>query len=264
MPSDERVAQTNLQLFNQLRDAGWSEPDLARIKSTYALATRILTNRYRPDGKSFVAHGIGTASVLASEGCAVDVVIAGLVHGAYGWGDWGEGSHAMTDTKRAAVREVVGAEAERVIAAYTRVQWGEAEAESVLARINELDAEERDMVMLKAANALDDHMELGMRYRGKTAAMVADDRVVLLTIEIAQRIGMTALADHLCAAREAELAADLPETLVAEGGYPFVGPLTHRRRLIVWFRANDSRLSRAAHRVTGRLPKSVRRVATRR
>ncbi len=256
------VAQTNLQLFNQLRTAGWSEPDLARVKSTYALSTRILTNRYRPDGKSFVAHGIGTASILAREGCAVDVVIAGLVHAAYGWGDWGEGSHRMTDTKRAAVRAIVGVEAERVIAAYTRLPWEEAEAESVLARIDELDAEERDMVMVKVANALDDNLDLGMRYRGKTAEMVADDRVVTLTIEIAQRLGKTALADQLGAARDAELAADLSQALVADGGYPFVGPLTHRRRLIVWFRAHDSRLSRAVHRVTRLLPGKVRHLAT--
>jgi (p)ppGpp synthase/HD superfamily hydrolase len=262
MPSDERVAQTNLQLFNQLRDAGWAEPDLARVERGYALSTRILTNRYRPDGKSFVAHGIGTASILAGEGCSVDLVIAGLLHAAYGTGDWGEGSHAMTESKRAAVREVAGVEAERVIAAYTGLSWDEAHAESVLARIDELDAAERDIVRVKVANELDDHMDLGMRYRGRTAEMVADDRIALLTIEIARRIGMTALAEQFRVARDAELAADVPEALIAEGASRFVAPLTHRRRLIVWFRAEDSRLSRAMHRVTRLLPSSVRRVAT--
>jgi hypothetical protein len=132
----------------------------------------------------------------------------------------------------------------------------------VLARIDDLDAEARDMVRLKVANALDDHMELGMRYRGKTAAMVADDRVALITIEIADKIGMPGVASELRAARDAEMTADLPQALVAEGGYPFVAPLTHRRRLIVWFRAGDSRLSRAVHRVTRRLPSGVRRAVT--
>lgn len=266
MSSDVRgtvsVAQTNLQLFNQLQAAGWSEPDLARVQSTYALATRILGNRYRPDGKSFVAHGVGTASILGREGCAVDVVIAGLVHAAYAWGDWGEGSHRMTDSKRAAVRAVVGVEAERVIAAYTRIPWEEAQAESVLARIDELDPEEHDMVMVKVANALDDNLDLGMRYRGRTGEMVAHDRVVTLTIEIAQRLGKTALADQLRAARDAEVLADLPRSLIADRGYPFIAPLTHRRRLMVWLRADDSRLSRTVHRVTRRLPGRVRGLAS--
>lgn len=62
------VAQTNVQLYNQLQAAGWSELDRARVKGAYALSLRILASRFRPDGKPFTAHGIGTASILAGAG----------------------------------------------------------------------------------------------------------------------------------------------------------------------------------------------------
>jgi hypothetical protein len=252
------VAQTNLRLYNQLRAAGWSEVDLARVKDAYTLLVRILGSRLRPDGKPFTAHGIGTASILADTGFDVDVVLAGMLHAAYAWGDWGEGSHHMTAHKRAAVRRVVGARAERIVAQYTRVPWQPAEVEAVLGRVEHLDPEERDMVALKLANALDDNLDLGMRYRGKTAEMVADDRLVPLTVEVALGLGMTGLAERLRAARDEELAADVPNALAYEGGYSQVSPLTHRRRLLVWLRSDDTRLGRTTHRAAKLLPRRVR------
>ncbi len=255
------VAQTNLQLYNQLRAVSWSERDLARAKAAYSLLVRILSSRFRPDGKPFIAHGVGTASILAGAGHDVDVVLAGMVHAAYAWGDWGEGSHMMTHTKRAAVRDVVGAWAEGIVAAYTRLPWREAEIESILGRIGYLDTEERDTVVLKLANALDDNLDLGMRYRGNTAAMVAADRIVPLTVEVARGLGMTALADRLEAARSVELAAELPSGLAFEGRYSQIPPLTHRRRLLVWLRAGDTHLSRATYRAAKLLPRQVRRLA---
>jgi (p)ppGpp synthase/HD superfamily hydrolase len=256
------VAQTNLQLFNQLQTADWCERDLARVKDAYALSVRILGSRFRPDGKPFLAHAIGTAGILASAACDVDVVLAGMLHAAYAWGDWGEGSHTMTNTKRAAVRDVVGVRAERIVAAYTRVPWGEAAAASLLERIDDLDDEERDMAALKVANALDDNLDLGMRYRGNTADMVADDRTVPRTVDLARGLGMTTLADQLQAARDAEIAADVLSALAFGGGYPQIPPLTHRRRFLVWLRAGDTHLSRTTQRAIRQLPRRVRRLAT--
>lgn len=147
------VAQTNVQLYNQLRAGGWSDGDVARAKVAYELSMRIVGSRFRPDGRPFTSHGIGTASILAGIGCDADVVIAGMLHNAYSWGDWGEGSHMMTDTKRAAVRDVVGTPAEALVAAYTRTPWRPPDIEAVLARAGDPNAQEHDVVLIKIANS---------------------------------------------------------------------------------------------------------------
>ncbi|HXY95128.1 MAG TPA: HD domain-containing protein, partial [Acidimicrobiia bacterium] len=247
------IAQTNLQLYNQVLAGGWSDADLARVKRAYTFATEILSNRYRPDGKSFVAHLVGTASALTSAGCDPDLVVAGLLHAAYAWGEWGEGSHQMTAAKRAELRAVIGERSERLVAAYTRLGWQAANAEAVLGRVDELSRDERDVVLMKIANELDDNADLGLRYRGNSSDDVAHDAPALLSIEIADALHEAYLSDELRKAHAAEVAADVPEPVVCEHDFVFVPPRTHRRRLLVWYRAGDTAVSKVARRAGRRV-----------
>jgi hypothetical protein len=59
-------AQTNLQLFHQLRNAGYDEADLVCIHQAYQLACQVFTGFFRGSGKPFIAHLVGTASILAT------------------------------------------------------------------------------------------------------------------------------------------------------------------------------------------------------
>ncbi len=56
--------QTNIQLFNQLRHAGYSQMELKLVRDAYELAMDLFTGRFQPSGKSFMAHVVGTASIL--------------------------------------------------------------------------------------------------------------------------------------------------------------------------------------------------------
>ena len=76
------IAQTNLALYQQLHDLGYTPEKLADIREAYELATALFAGRFRPCGRPFTAHLVGTASVLAKLGAPAAVVAAGLLHAA--------------------------------------------------------------------------------------------------------------------------------------------------------------------------------------
>ena len=76
-------AQTNVQLFNQLRSQGYSQNDRERVREAYEFAMRLFTGLFLPSGKTFIDHLVGTASILTSLRMPVEVVVAGLIHAAY-------------------------------------------------------------------------------------------------------------------------------------------------------------------------------------
>jgi (p)ppGpp synthase/HD superfamily hydrolase len=60
----ELITQTNLQLYNQLRMQGYSDTQLAVVHRAYELLITIYPGYYQADGKPFVAHTVGVASIL--------------------------------------------------------------------------------------------------------------------------------------------------------------------------------------------------------
>ena len=112
-------AQTNLQLYRQLIEAGWSEHDLARARAAHDLSCELFAGCYRPSNKAFIAHLVGTASALATWGEPPDTVLAGLLHSSYLYGDFGDGTWGVELQKRRLVRDRVGEDAERLVNEYT-------------------------------------------------------------------------------------------------------------------------------------------------
>src|SRR5262245_11904038 len=74
------IAQTNLQLYNQLLARGWTTNDLHHARAAYELAADLFSGQYRCSGKPFVAHLVGTASVAAAVGLPSELVLAALLH----------------------------------------------------------------------------------------------------------------------------------------------------------------------------------------
>ena len=112
-------AQTNLQLYRQLIEAGWAERDLARVRAAHDLCCELFAGCYRPSNKTFIAHLVGTASALAAWGEPPDIVLAGLLHSAYLYGDFGDGTRGASSQKRQLLRDRVGEGAERLVHEYT-------------------------------------------------------------------------------------------------------------------------------------------------
>src|SRR5436309_10586495 len=108
-------AQTNLQLYAELRGGKYSAADITCIRAAYELAMVLFTGRYRGSGKPFLAHLVGTASILTSMQVRAPVVAAGLLHASYTQGEFGNGWSGTDPVKRERLRTAVGAEVEDLV-----------------------------------------------------------------------------------------------------------------------------------------------------
>jgi (p)ppGpp synthase/HD superfamily hydrolase len=189
-------AQTNIQLFNQLRYLGYSDAALEQIYQAYGLVMQLFSGRFRPSGKTFIAHLVGTASILGQLQVSVELVTAGLLHAAYTHGDFGDRS-GISDAKRRKVRQVVGDQIEIYIAKYTTFPWGTAAITRLHERLNQLSSIDRDLLLMRLANELEERLDLGLRYCGseKHQRYIGRDHTPI--IEIAHDLGFPTIAAEL-------------------------------------------------------------------
>jgi (p)ppGpp synthase/HD superfamily hydrolase len=231
-------AQTNLQLYRQLRHQGYSDEDLALIQRAYDLGVVLFTSSFRGSGKPLLAHLVGTASILASINEPARVVTAGLLHAAYALGDFGSGRKDLTGAKRERLRKVVGADVEELVAQYTRFTWNKHTIPRILSGVATLEREARDVLVIRLANELEDHLDLGVLY-----CQNADSRRDFIrsplnqSVDMARMLGLTALAEALEAAFAEVLAAELPASLRTAQDVTFMQPpASHMPRPVVVMR----------------------------
>ena len=162
-----RFAQTNIQLFNEMYDLGYDEKEMALVKKSYELAIILFTGRFRGSGKTFIAHLIGTASILVSLRSSSNIIAAGLLHAAYDSGDFGDGGKGLTPEKRPYVKSAVGDDVEDYIARYTEFRWNQRSAQSVFEKLDTLSQAEREVLLIRLANELEDFLDLGILFCGE-------------------------------------------------------------------------------------------------
>ena len=73
-------AQTNIQLYNQMMEQGRPAGDLAMAQAAYGLACQRFAGLLRPNGKCFIAHLVGTASIAAAHGANRETIAAAILH----------------------------------------------------------------------------------------------------------------------------------------------------------------------------------------
>jgi hypothetical protein len=205
-----RPAQTNVELVRQLADdASFGDDALARIDRSYELARVAHSAQFRPNGKPFVAHLVGTASIVAMHGGSVDAVCAALLHAVLVQGDFGTGLRRSTPHRRRAVRAAAGDVVEQIVSRYPQVLIGTAVPD---------DAVGRDAMLVRLANELEEAIDDG---RSPAAlAALAEWAVGLGDVELAERL------------RSSELAARpiRPKTSISV----IVRPRSMRRRSVPW------------------------------
>lgn len=77
------IAQTNLQLYAQLRKAGQTQDALAQVHAAYQFAAARCSPLFRGSGKPFSCHLVGVASLCALLKCSADTLVAALLHASY-------------------------------------------------------------------------------------------------------------------------------------------------------------------------------------
>jgi (p)ppGpp synthase/HD superfamily hydrolase len=190
-------AQTNIQLYNQLQAAGYSPLEQQRVFGAHQLGLLLFGGLVRPNGKLFMAHLIGTASILVAQSARVAVVIAGLLHAAYSHGQFPDPRRGATSRKRARVRSIVGTDTEMLIDGYARLKLNHPAIEAWSQRDFSKDSTERDIVMIRLANELEDHLDLANQYGGKKKRYGPDNQGAALLAEIARKMGLADLAQEL-------------------------------------------------------------------
>jgi (p)ppGpp synthase/HD superfamily hydrolase len=250
-----RYAQTHLQLYTELADAGYAEDDIGRVATAYELAAQLFSARFRGSGKPFLCHLVGTASILASLRAPIPLLLAGLHHASYAQGEFGSGRPGVTVAKRAALRDAIGERAEALVARFTELAWDERSIPAYLSGVEALSPEDRDVLRVRLANELEDFLDLGALYG---AHAEADRRwakaVGPACAELARRLGFPALGGELARTlEETESGRVSPLLRRREGGSYLLAPRSHRRRARVAVAAAAARAARAAGRLRRRL-----------
>jgi len=232
-------AQTNLQLYRQLVALRYSVADQEYIASAHALAADLFSGQYRGSGKPFIAHLVGTASILAALKASAPVIAAGLLHAAYEQGDFGLGLLGRHGDKRAELRTVLGAEAEGYVQRYFSLRWTDEIINQLPARVDSLAPADRLVVLIRLANELEDYLDGGVLFCANSEARlarlmrIADDHVTL-----AQRLGQPALAEELSRAFAGNGTGPVPAGVRNRSGHSRLRvPRSYGRRYVARLRS---------------------------
>jgi hypothetical protein len=191
-------AQTNIQLFNQLHRVGYRAPELEAVVSAHEFMTTLMTGQFRASGKTFIAHLVGTASILGYLHVAAPIVAAALLHAAYSAGDFGDDRPGISDAKRARVRLAVGEQAEDYICRYHNLPWDDQTIRKVAGDLAGMTAIERDVVLMRLANELEDFLDLGPLYCGDQKRLwISGSRRWQLMVGMARDLDVHGLADEM-------------------------------------------------------------------
>jgi hypothetical protein len=79
----EELAQSRFDLREQAIGRGYPDDEVRALERACDLATLLFDGLYRPDGRPFLSHVIGTASALVRYEVQTPIVQAGLLHAAY-------------------------------------------------------------------------------------------------------------------------------------------------------------------------------------
>jgi (p)ppGpp synthase/HD superfamily hydrolase len=159
-------AQSIHQLYTQAISAGYSEAELLKLKAGYALQCDIFAGMMTGSGKPHLAHGLGTASILLWLGAPQHVVLAGMVHNAYGMGDFGDGLKGPTGERRREVNRILGTQAEACVLRFHEVKpWTAEQAARILEQFEALDETGRNTLLIRLADDLEHHLDCGLHYR---------------------------------------------------------------------------------------------------
>jgi (p)ppGpp synthase/HD superfamily hydrolase len=224
-------AQTNIQLFRQLRSQGYPPDEIAAVCCSYELALQLCTSLYRPSGKTFIAHLVGTASILGSLRVPINLVAAGLLHSAYTHGDFGGGPGVVTLGNREEVKSIAGAETEEYVARYADLGWNLENIQVVHAKLYELDRVDRDVVLIRLANELEDLLDRGLVYCSLAEHRTRHRQIAgQLIVDTAKKLGFPGLRAELETLLDQSAFDEVPVELRQRSRQAFLLPPSSTRR----------------------------------
>lgn len=189
------LKQTITDLIELAHARGYTAGDMINIKSAHWTALLLSSGGYRPCGRPFINHLIGTASVLIHFGFETRLIVAALLHAAYTHAPRLRGS--ARETVDTVTRILGGADSpiDRMVRAYTLrdERWTE------LARLDDWQhvatTEDADTAIIAMASLIEMRLSGEVRSTGRTdydglAALAKAE-------EICDIVGVRGLAETL-------------------------------------------------------------------
>lgn len=191
-------AQTNIQLYKQLVHDDCSPDDMTLIRRAYELAVTLFTGLHRPSGKTFLDHAVGTASIVHDTLGKPVLTAAGLLHSAYSHGDFGFIGRISAHSRSKKIVDSVGCKVETYIRMYHELSWNKHNALKLLDQTDGMKQIEREVVLLRVANELEDHLDCGTLYCYSAAKHKGklEERRKLLS-DLSCRLGFTDLQHEI-------------------------------------------------------------------
>lgn len=191
-------AQTSIQLYHQLKKQKYSTADIILINRTYEIATEFFAGCYRPSGKTFMAHVVGTASILISLNISATIISASLIHSIYQEGDFGNYKQGFSFAKRKKIKSLLGEEIETYVFNYANFKWNYQEIIKIRDNLESMTSLEKDLILMRLADQLEDCLDLGILYcsNGHIRKQSLQNKKGFL-VEIAHKIGFPKLAEEL-------------------------------------------------------------------
>jgi hypothetical protein len=143
-------AQTNLELYAQAIDHGYTQQQRRRLANAYELALRQVYPLARGSGKPFIAHLVGTASLVLESGRSDDWVIGALLHALYQRRVPFQGG-LSPEQRRGVIADGFGSAVDDLVDRYT-----EFESEDLSRPPTEFPASDSDVLTLRLADELED------------------------------------------------------------------------------------------------------------
>jgi hypothetical protein len=242
-----QIAQTNIQLYNQLRAAGRPLDELVSVRRAYEFLTTLYPGYFQADGKPFVAHGVGVASIVAWLDQPSDFVVVGLLHNIYGNADFGDGGKpGVTPKRELLVKEAVGEDIAGLLERFRALRIRPDTLPEIRRSLPERPETDRRLIIVELADQLEKFVDLGLLYYGNDDWVYGNTLGPQLVM-LADDLGQPQLAEMFSTAFAAAAAAQVPAELRTSDGRRFlklVVPRSCRRKLAPRARA---RLRRVLH-----------------
>lgn len=154
------IAQTNLQLFNQMMSSNYSLQEIEFVGCAYELASESFNCRFRGSGKPLLCHLVGVASILVAIRRPVETVVAGLLHASIGDADFG------VATAREVISERCGADSFDLIESYMGLQYSYSDDQVIELGSKYFDLEPRiqEVIIIRLANEIEDYIDQAINY----------------------------------------------------------------------------------------------------
>jgi (p)ppGpp synthase/HD superfamily hydrolase len=246
-----QIAQTNIQLYNQLLARELPVDELVVVHRAYELLTTLYPAYYQADGKPFVAHGVGVASIVAELGEPAETVAVGLLHNVYGNADFGDGRRrGATPFRRRLVRDAVGAGVEAMLERFQDIRVTRSTIEETRRTLSTRSPADRSLLLVELADYLEKYTDMGVLYYAQNDWVVGTtEQIGDQLVALAGELGQPRLGDELGAAFAAAAAHDpVPAELAPSDGRRYltlVAPHSLRPRLAPRLHPSGQRARRA-------------------